>query len=194
VLALGRGYPSTWRRSDPPPSGVEASAFGASLITPIGIHEASLRAAKYAVLIIGLTFAAYFLFELFSAVRLHTLQYLLIGAANCVFFLLLLALAEHVGFAPAYAVSAVASTALISTYSAAVLGALRRALPIALLLGSTYGYLYVTLQAEDYALLFGALGLFTALAAFMYLTRRIDWHAVSFAAVNEMDPGAQLRA
>jgi inner membrane protein len=179
VLDLGRGYPSSWKRSEAPQA-VAASAFGAELITPVGIHEATMRAAKYAVLIIGLTFVAYFLFELFAALRLHPLQYLLIGMANCVFYLLLLALAEHIGFGPAYVASAVAATALITSYSGAVLASLRRAAPIGGLLTALYGYLYVTLKAEDFALLFGALGVFAALSAFMYLTRRIDWFAVSF--------------
>jgi inner membrane protein len=125
--------------------------------------------------------------------RLHTLQYLLIGLANCVFFLLLLALAEHVGFAPAYVASAAAATALITSYSAAVLQSLRRALPVGALLAALYGYLYVTLRAEDYALLFGALGLFAVLAGFMYLTRRVDWHRVTFASSDATSaPRTQL--
>ncbi len=190
VLDLGRGYPSSWRRSDPPPTALESSAFGAALITPVGIHEAALRATKYGVLILGFTFVAYFLFELFAPLRLHALQYLLIGLANCVFYLLLLALAEHVGFGPAYAASAVAATALITTYSGAILRSLRRAAPIGGLLTALYAYLYVTLRAEDYALLFGALGVFTALAAFMYLTRRIDWFDVTFARPTPHDERA----
>jgi inner membrane protein len=194
VLDLGRGYPSSWKRSDAPQT-VTASAFGAELITPVGVHEAATRSAKYAVLIIGLTFVAYFLFELFAALRLHPLQYLLIGMANVVFYLLLLALAEHIGFGPAYAASAVAATALITSYSGAVLASLRRAAPIGGLLTALYGFLYVTLKAEDYALLFGALGVFAALAAFMYLTRRIDWFAVSFSARRNDDAArVQLHA
>ncbi len=193
VLDLGRGYPSSWTRSNPPQT-VEASAFGVELITPIGVHEAALRATKYGVLIIGFTFVAYFLFELFAALRLHALQYLLIGLANAVFYLLLLALAEHVGFAPAYAASAVASTALITSYSGAVLGSLRRSVPIGGLMTALYGYLYVTLQAEDYALLFGALGVFAMLAGFMYLTRRVDWFAVTFGGRRDTAPPVQLHA
>lgn len=193
VLDLGRGYPSSWKRSEAPQA-VAASAFGAELITPVGIHEATTRSAKYAVLIIGLTFIAYFLFELFAALRLHPLQYLLIGMANCVFYLLLLALAEHVGFGAAYAASAVAATALITSYSGAVLKSLRRAIPIGGLLTALYGYLYVTLRAEDYALLFGALGVFVVLAAFMYLTRGIDWFAVSFGAPRDGGGRVQLHA
>jgi inner membrane protein len=191
VLDLGRGYPSIWQRTDALPPVVEASAFGVELITPIGIHEAAMRATKYGVLILGFTFVAYFLFELFARLRLHALQYLLIGLANCVFYLLLLALAEHIGFAPAYVASAVAATALITSYSGAVLRSMRRAAPIGALLTALYGYLYVTLKAEDYALLFGALGVFAVLAAFMYLTRHVDWFDVTFG--RKTDDGARVQ-
>ena len=195
VLDLGRGYPSSWRRSDAPPQlSIEASGFGATLITPVGIHEAAMRATKYGVLILGFTFVAYFLFELFAPLRLHALQYLLIGLANCVFYLLLLALSEHIGFGPAYVASAVAATALITSYSGAILRSLRRAAPIGALLTALYGYLYVTLKAEDYALLFGALGVFTALAAFMYLTRHIDWFDVTFGRSGSDGSRVQLHA
>jgi inner membrane protein len=193
-LALGRGYPSSWKRTGGAPAGIELSAFGAELITPVGIHEAAMRATKYGVLILGFTFAAYFLFELFAALRLHALQYLLIGLANCVFYLLLLALAEHIGFAPAYVASAVASTALVTSYSGAVLRSVRRAAPIGALLTALYGYLYVTLQAEDYALLFGALGVFAVLAAFMYLTRHVDWFDVTFGTKTTESSRVQLHA
>jgi inner membrane protein len=194
VLDLGRGYPSSWRRSDAPPTTIDASAFGTALITPVGLHEAALRATKYGVLILGFTFVAYFLFELFAPLRLHALQYLLIGLANCVFYLLLLALAEHIGFGPAYVASAVAATALITSYSGAILRSLRRAAPIGALLTALYGYLYVTLKAEDYALLFGALGVFTALAAFMYLTRHIDWFDVTFGRSTDDNTRVQFHA
>ena len=194
VLDLGRGYPSKWQRSGGPPRDAAASAFGADLITPVGVHEATLRATKHAVLIIGLTFAAYFLFELFAALRLHALQYLLIGVANSVFYLLLLALAEHVGFGAAYAASAIAATALITSYSGAILRSLRRAVPIGALLTALYAYLYVTLKAEDYALLFGAVGVFAVLAGFMYVTRHVDWFAVSFGARGQDGARVQLHA
>ena len=130
------------------------------LITPVGVHEAALRATKYGVLIIGFTFVAYFLFELFAALRLHALQYLLIGLANacsiccCSRLPSMWASDRPMPRAPSHA------TALITSYSGAVLGSLRRAVPIAGLMTALYGYLYVTLKAEDYALLFGALGVF----------------------------------
>jgi inner membrane protein len=179
VLDIGRAFPSRWSRSDPHvTSSGDAIEFGVALIEPIGVHEATLRAAKYGVLLIGLCFAAYFAFELLAGLRLHALHYLLIGMANCVFYLLLLALAEQIGFGSAYFASAGASAALITLYSVAVLRSVRRALPIGVLLAALYAYLYVTLRAEDYALLLGALGTFGALAGVMYFTRHVDWHAV----------------
>jgi inner membrane protein len=179
VLDFGREFPPRWKRSDPVQvfSG-NSIELGVALIDPIGVHEATLRAAKYGVLLIGLCFAAYFAFELLAGLRLHALQYLQIGMANCVFYLLLVALAEQIGFGYAYLASAGASAALITLYSVAVLRSVQRALPIGVLLAALYAYLYVTLRAEDYALLLGAFGTFGTLAAIMYFTRHVDWHAV----------------
>jgi inner membrane protein len=152
---------------------------------------ATLRAAKYGVLLIGLCFAAYFAFELLAGLRLHALQYLQIGMANCVFYLLLMALAEQIGFGYAYLASAGASAALITLYSVAVLRSAQRALPIGALLTALYSYLYVTLRAEDYALVLGALGTFGTLAAIMYFTRHVDWHAVRIGSIKATSHGMQ---
>jgi inner membrane protein len=190
VLDFGRAFPPRWKRSDPVEvfSG-DSIEFGAALIDPIGVHEATLRAAKYGVLLIGLCFAVYFAFELLASLRLHALHYLLIGMANCVFYLLLLALAEQIGFGLAYLVSAGACAALITLYSVAVLRSVLRALPIGVLLAALYAYLYVTLRAEDYALLLGALGTFGTLAGVMYFTRHVDWRAVRIVPRKEADRG-----
>ena len=178
VLNLGRGYPSSWHNSRFVPDMIESSAFGVDLIVPIGPYEASTRAAKYAVLFIGISFLIFFLFEIFADLRLHPLQYLLLGLANCMFFLLLLAISEHLPFGLAYFVSSAASTTLIGVYSSAVLGASRRVVPVSAALAIMYAYLFVTLQAEDFALLSGALALFVVLALFMTMTRGIDWYAL----------------
>ena len=178
ILDLGRGYPSSWYRSDYVPDTVGLTAFGVDLLLPIGIYEASTRAAKYAILFIGLTFLIFFLFELFENLRLHPLQYLLLGLANCIFYLLLLAISEHASFGLAYSASAAASTGLVAGYSAAVLRAKERTAPVIVALTTMYLYLYVTLRAENYALLSGALVLFVVLALFMYATRHVDWYAL----------------
>jgi inner membrane protein len=193
MQSLGRGYPSVWRRSDGDVIGIgpalargdpaqATSSFGVELIVPVGIHEASLRATKFAVLFLVLTFAAFFLFDTFQRLQLHAIQYLSIGLANGIFYLLLIAVAEHVGFGPAYLVSAAASTALIGGYASAILGTVARALPITGLITVLYGFLYTTLVAEDYALLIGSIGLFALLATFMYLTRHTDWRRLDLGA------------
>ncbi|MGH8224230.1 MAG: cell envelope integrity protein CreD [Woeseiaceae bacterium] len=176
VSSLGRALPSLWLQGAVDQSVALQSAFGVTLYMPVGLYQQTLRATKYAVLFIGLSFVAYFLFETLGALQLHPLQYLLVGFANALFYLLLLSLAEHTGFGPAYLASAVASTLLIAGYSRAVLGRTRSALLMGLVLAALYAFLYLILQAEDYAMLAGALGLWVVLAAIMYLTRRIDWY------------------
>lgn len=177
VSSLGRTYPSRWTSSDAGLASSEASAFGVELFVPIGIYQLTTRATKYAILFVGLTFVAYFMFEVISGLRLHTLQYLLVGLANTLFYLLLLSLAEHAGFGVAYLTSALASAGLISGYSLAVLGTRKRAALMMLILGILYGVLYLTLRAESYAMLAGSVGLWITLGVIMYLTRKIDWFA-----------------
>ena len=143
----------------------------------MGLYQVIERSTKYAVLIVGLTFVAYFLMEVVAQLRLHPLQYLLVGLANTLFYLLLLSLSEHLGFALSYCLSAGASTTLVVGYSAAVLTSRPRALLMAAVLTALYGFLYMTLKAESFALLAGSIGLWIALAVVMYLTRQINWYA-----------------
>lgn len=176
VSSLGRALPSRWTPSHYANTGVEASAFGVDLFVPIGLYQLTDRATKYAVLFIGLTFVAYFLFEVLARIRLHPLQYLLVGLANTLFYLLLLSFAEHIGFSWSYLVSTMASTGLVTAYSATILGGWQRASLIAAMLACLYGFLYLTLNAESYAMLAGAIGLWLILGTVMYLTRGIDWY------------------
>jgi inner membrane protein len=178
LFYLGRSYPQQWRAGEVDPNLVTASAAGVSLFLSVDQYQKSMRSAKYGILFLALTFGAYFLFEVVSRLRIHVFQYLLIGFALVLFYVLLLSLSEHIGFDQAYAVAATATIALISGYSAFVLPGLRHAAGIGMLLSGLYGYLYVLLQLEDYALLLGAAGLFLTLAAVMWITRRVDWYAL----------------
>jgi inner membrane protein involved in colicin E2 resistance len=135
------------------------------------------RALKYGVLVLALVFAAFFLFETLCGLRLHAVHYGLVGAAMCLFYLALLALGEVVAPGIAYAGAAVASSALIVSYSASILRSAGRAAVVAVLLGAVHAVLYVVLRMESFALLAGTTALFVALGAVMYLTRNIDWHA-----------------
>jgi inner membrane protein len=179
ISNIGRALPSQWTQQDDVGGRVSESAFGVRLYTPVSLYQLTLRAAKYGVLFVGLTFVAYFLFETVAKLRLHPLQYLLVGLANSLFFLLLLSLAEHIGFGKAYLASSTGSGALIVSYSYTVLGSRLRAAVMAAILACLYAFLYLTLNAENFALLAGSVGLWVGLAVTMYLTRRIDWYGAA---------------
>ncbi len=177
LTGLGRNFPSYWVNNSIGMHEIRSSLFGATLKTPLGTYALASRAVRYAVLAIALSFACFFLFEVVSGLHLHAVQYLLVGCANCLFFLLLLTFAEHIGFSLAYGLSASASIALIGGYSITVLQARLRAGIFAGALVALYAFVFMTLRAQNYALLAGSVGLWLMLAAVMYLTRRVDWHA-----------------
>ncbi|MDF3937159.1 cell envelope integrity protein CreD [Pseudomonas citronellolis] len=159
-------------------AGFESRSFGVSLVDPVDQYLKADRALKYALLFIGLTFAGFFLFEVLKGLALHPVQYALVGLALALFYLLLLSLAEHLGFELAYLVSAGACVALIGFYLCTVLRSALRGCAFALGLAALYAMLYGLLRAEDYALLMGSLLLFTVLAGVMALTRGLDWYGV----------------
>jgi inner membrane protein len=138
-------------------------------------YQRTERALKYGLLVVVLTFLAFFLFEIGSELRLHVVQYGLVGAALCVFYLLLLSLSEHLGFGAAYLSAAAATVGLISAYVTAILRGGRRAAAFAGLLAGLYGGLYALLVTEDLALLVGSVALFSVLALLMWRTRHVDW-------------------
>jgi inner membrane protein len=179
VSWFGRSYPQQWRKDDAQnlasQTSLTSSAFGVDLFLPADAYQKTERSVKYGVLFLLLTFLTFFLYEVFNPFSLHPMQYLLVGAALCLFYLLLLSISEHVPFGFAYLIASAATVLLIGGYSVAILRGALRALLMTLVLGVLYGYLYVLLKLEDYALLLGSVGLFAILALVMYLTRRIDW-------------------
>lgn len=175
VPYFGRPYPQSWTDDDVAPHQLLGSAFGVSLVLPADGYQQTERSVKYAVLFILLTFGTFFLLEVLSPVRLHAMHYLLVGSALVLFYVLLLALSEHLGFAPAYGLAATATVGLVGGYSRSILASRRWAVLVLSSMAVLYGYLYVLLRLEDYSLLFGALGLFAALALVMRLTRKLDW-------------------
>jgi inner membrane protein len=177
ATSLGRKLPAIWIDSHAAQTGVGADAFGTRFIQPVGLYQLIERAIKYGVLFVGLTFVTYFLMEVVGDLKLHPLQYLLVGLANTLFYMLLLSLSEHVGFDFAYVISALASTVLVSGYSAAILVQRTRAAVMVAVLTVLYAFLYLTLKAESFALLAGSIGLWVVLAVVMYLTRGINWYA-----------------
>lgn len=176
ISSLGRSLPALWTEGAIDVNLASQSEFGVELYVPVSLYQLSLRATKYAILFVGLSFVAYFLFEVIAKLKLHPLQYLLVGFANTLFYLLLLSFSEHIGFTTAYLVSAVACIALIAGYSAAVLGKRARAGIMVVVLATLYTFLYMTLNAETFAMLVGSIGLWITLAIVMYLTRKVDWY------------------
>ena len=197
-LALGRSLVSTAEAGSPgmvervaPPSrepmvatpdttsagGGPVQTAQISLIQPVDLYSKVDRSVKYGFLFIGFTFLALLMFDVIGGIRVSPVEYLLMGAALVLFFVLLLALAEVIGFTPAYILASAAIAGLNTAYSAAVLRSWRRAAFIGALLVGLYAVLYILLSLEAYSLLIGSLLLFAALAGVMYATRRIDWSA-----------------
>jgi inner membrane protein len=190
---FGRAYPARWTSGemnrDHLLAQAKASAFGVSLVQPVDIYHQAERAVKYAALFVVLTFLVFFLWEVFHAALLHPMQYAFVGFALCVFYLLLVSLSEHAGFDTAYSISAGVTTLLITGYARAVLDGRRQAVSVLVALGSLYGFLYLLLRLEDYALLAGSVGLFLVLAGVMYATRRMDWYALRLGAKQDQPAG-----
>jgi inner membrane protein len=160
-----------------PAGGDDVQVASISLIQPVDLYSQVNRAVKYGFLFIGFTFLALLMFDVIGGVRVSAVEYLLMGAALILFFVLLLAFAEVIGFTAAYVVASGAIAGLNTAYSAAVLGSWRRAGFIGGLLVGLYAVLYILLSLEAFSLLIGSLLLFAALAGVMYATRRIDWGA-----------------
>lgn len=159
----------------------DVDALRVDLVDPVDVYTQADRASKYGILFVVLTFVAFGLFELIKRLPIHPLQYLLVGLALAIFFLLLLSLSEHIAFWQAYLISAVACIGLQFFYLAGVLRSRGRAAGFASMLTLLYGALYGLLASEDSALLMGSLLLFGILAAIMWITRKIDWYELGAA-------------
>ena len=149
------------------------------LVDPVDLYSRVDRAVKYGFLFIGFTFLAFLMFDVVAGARVASAEYLLTGAGLVLFFVMLLAFAEMIGFALAYLVASGAIIALLTSYSAAVLGSWKRAQVIGGLLVGLYALLYVLLSLEAWSLVIGSILLFVALAGVMYATRNIDWSEVN---------------
>ena len=152
---------------------------GFSLADPVNLYSMSYRATEYGFLFVLLTFAAFVLVEVIWGARLHAVQYALAGLGLAIFFLLLIALSEHLHFGWAYLGAAGSCVALLTYYLRHPLGTVARAAAFGVLFTALYGALYVLLRSEDHSLLLGALLVFGVLAAIMALTRKLDWAALS---------------
>ena len=185
------GFTATWnlaRRSRPRLETIGGSAgnsehseqagFGVELLQPVDAYRMTRRAMKYELLFTALTLGVFFLVEVFSRSRVHMVQYVLVGSALVLFYLLILSLSEHLSFAVAYALASLGVVALVWGYARAVFDEASRSAIVGSVLSLLYGFLFVLLAAQDYSLLMGSLGLFLVLASVMFFTRDVDWYAL----------------
>ncbi len=166
--------------------------LGVVLVDPVDVYLQAQRASKYGILFIGLTFTAFFLFEVLKQLAIHPIQYGLVGLALSVFYLLLVSLAEHISFAWAYWIATGACSSLLGFYITDVLQSLKRGSVFGVAIAALYGILYIIIQAEDYAFSMGATLIFVTLAAVMYVTRNIDWYEVSPNKLRKLEDTAEV--
>jgi inner membrane protein len=176
VLNLNRTYGDRWFQGSTSTETLLASGFGIELVQPVDIYQRSTRAVKYGGLFIALSFLTFFLVETLQRRPVHPIQYGLMGLALSVFYLLLLALAEHIGFLLAYVLATAALCVLMSVYLTGALRSARGGIASGGIFAATYALLYLLVTSESYALLAGSIALFALLATTMLLTRKIDWY------------------
>ena len=185
VLHLNRNYPQAWKGGG---QELGRSTFGVTLFSPVDVYQKAMRTAKYALMFIVFTFMAFYISEVLNKLRVHPVQYLLIGLGIIIFYSLLLSISEQLNFGAAYLISAAAVIGLITGYAKAILKNRYVTLMVGGILVILYAYLYILLQLEDYALLMGSAGLFGVLSAIMYLTRKLDWYAINQASAKPRHP------
>lgn len=174
VLHLNRPYPQEFTGNMN--GAIEGTAFGVRLMQPVDEYHKNERASKYGLMLIVLIFLVFFFVEVLQELRIHPIQYLLVGFALCIFYTLLIAISEHLGFAKAYIISAVAVISLVVLYANSVFQVKRASQLLGLIMLLVFGFMFALIHQQDYALLFGSIGLFITLALVMWVSRRIDWN------------------
>jgi inner membrane protein len=173
VLSFNRPFSQKWLDND---QSLGGSEFGVRLLIPADQYQKSTRTAKYHALIIILAFTALFLVEITSKIKIHPFQYILIGVALIIYYTMLLSLSEHVGYNVAYAIASVATTVLVSFYASTFLRSRQFVWLFTGLMSCFYIFIFVIIQAQDYSLLIGSIGLFLVISLLMYFSRNIKWY------------------
>jgi inner membrane protein len=187
ISRLSRNIPISWIRMASVQPELYDSIFGVDFFQPLDHYDLTTRAAKYTILFLIIPFLCLFLFETLlirkgpgggalSPGGIHPVQYLLSGIGNLIFYLLLLSFSEHLPFTAAYWIASSSVSLMMGLYSRSLLGAWDKSLLIFLVMLLCYGFLYFTLQSEDWALLIGSVGAFAITGAVMFFTRKLDWY------------------
>jgi len=174
VMSFNRSIPEYWTEQDY--INFDDTSFGVNLVDTVNHYQKNMRSAKYSIMFVVLTFVVFFFVEMLSKKRIHPIQYILVGIALILFYSLLLSLSEQINFFIAYIIAAIATIALIVSYSYSIFKSKTETIVLTLVLGLLYTFLYVILQLEDIALLIGSVGLFVILGIIMFLSRKIKWY------------------
>ncbi len=175
VFDLNRNYPQQWVGEA---HSVSNADFGVNLYQPVDNYQQNTRSAKYAVLILFLTFISFFFIEVLNKKKIHPIQYILVGLTLTIFYTLLLSLSELIGFGAAYWVAASIIITMLSVYSLSILKSKRLAGFMLLFFSLIYSFIFVILRMEDFSLLVGSFGLLIVLGFCMYLSRKVDWYNI----------------
>jgi len=173
ILNFNRNFPQEWKNDE---YRVTDADFGVKLVTVADHYQKSSRSAKYAILVILFVFLSFFLNEIITKQKVHPFQYILVGFSILIFYLLLLSISEQLGFNLAYLISAVAVIIMVLFYSRTFLKKWSNSIIQTLILTFSFGFIFVLMQLETYALLVGSIGLFVVLALTMFFTRKINWY------------------
>lgn len=173
VLDLNRSFPQKFLANNLQTNG---ESFGVELHMPLSQYQKNMRAAKYAVLFIALTFLCFFFVQVIKKIKIHFVQCLLVGFALCLFYVLLLSFSEVIGFNYAYLIATTAVILQIGFYIRAVTKSTKISLMLSSLLALLYTFVFSIIQMEERSLLFGSIGLFIILGAIMYLSRSVQWN------------------
>lgn len=169
---------------------MQRNHYRSSPLLVVDDYRMIIRSMKYGLLLVVMVFTVFFLSEILQNWRIHPVQYLLVGAALSIFYLLLLSLAEHIGFVAAYVIGALACITLLAWYLRFVLATKKGVHLMVGMLCVAYSAMFVLLKLQQYNLVLGSCLMFLSLFAVMYYTRNIDWYAVGG---NERDGSASIR-
>ncbi|MGB2080142.1 MAG: cell envelope integrity protein CreD, partial [Vibrio sp.] len=155
------------------------NSFGVALNTPVDVYRQSIRSVKYGLMFAGMIFAGFFLFEVVKKWHIHPVQYLMLSMPMCVFFLILVAFSERIGFMWAYMGSSLACVILLGIYLSAILKSIKWGALFAGFIASLYALMYVILNSEDSALLLGSIFIFALMSLVLISTRHVNWQALT---------------
>lgn len=173
ILSLNTSIPQMWTEGR---FSFDDAAFGVTLFQPVNLYQKTNRSAKYAILIIFLTFLTFFIIENLGKHPVHPIQYGMIGLGLIVFYTLLLSLSEYILFHWAYLISSAMIVLIVGGYSASVFNSASRGALVGAFTALLYLFIFIIIQSEDYSLLIGSFGLYLVLAAAMYFSRKINWY------------------